>query len=311
MIVFVGLSHLSLCYSASALTKGEKVTIIDFKKSISNFEKIKINIFEKNLEYIQKKYSNNLFLTSNFETLKQADLIFLAKDTETDEKNNYKLNYINKLVRKIEEYNRKTPLIIMSQVPIGFTRKIKWDKNYKYHFIETLIFGNAIERATKPERIIIGKNYHSQKINMQLQKFLMKYKCPIFEMLYEESELNKMFINLILASQVSLTNYMNEICLKNNLDWGTIKNSLQKDKRIGNKSYLSPGLGISGGNIERDLKNLSKISIDKNVNFPKLFLKFSDFKKDKLLKCLNENFNLKKQTNVCIWDFAIKMISID
>ena len=68
----------------------------------------------------------------------------------------------------------------MSQVPIGFTRKIKWDKNYKYHFIETLIFGNAIERATKPERIIIGKNYHSQKINMQLQKFLMKYKCPIF-----------------------------------------------------------------------------------------------------------------------------------
>ena len=49
-------------------------------------------------------------------------------------------------------------------------------------------------------------------------------------MLYEESELNKMFINLILASQVSLTNYMNEICLKNNLDWGTIKNLPKRQK---------------------------------------------------------------------------------
>ena len=87
---------------------------------------------------------------------------------------------------------------------------------------------------------------------------------------------------------------------------GYNKKLTSKDKRIGNKSYLSPGLGISGGNIERDLKNLSKISIDKNVNFPKLFLKFSDFKKDKLLKCLNENFNLKKQTNVCILGLRYK-----
>ena len=159
----------------------------------------------------------------------------------------------------------------MNQVPVGYTRKVKWYDSYKYHFIETLIFGNAIERAVYPERIILGKPNLNTKINQKLLNFLKKYNCPIFEMLYEESELNKMFINLILASQVSLTNYMNEICIKNNLNWDTIKSSLQKDKRIGNKSYLSPGLGISGGNIERDLENLSKITIDKKINFPKLF----------------------------------------
>ena len=49
-------------------------------------------------------------------------------------------------------------LVIMNQVPVGFTRKIKWKKNKIYHFVETLVFGNAIKRAINPERIIVGKN---------------------------------------------------------------------------------------------------------------------------------------------------------
>ena len=310
MIVFVGLSHLSLCYSASALIKGKKIVILDFEEIIDKYKNKELNIYENGLERIQKKFSKNLSYSSNFELLKKAEMIFLAKDTETNNKNEYKLKNVDKLVRKIEKYKSRVPLVIMNQVPVGYTRKVKWYDSYKYHFIETLIFGNAIERAVYPERIILGKPNLNTKINQKLLNFLKKYNCQIFEMLYEESELNKMFINLILASQVSLTNYMNEICIKNNLNWDTIKSSLQKDRRIGNKSYLSPGLGISGGNIERDLENLSKITIDKKINFPKLFLKFSDFKKDKLLNCLNYNFVLKKHTNVCILGLRYKNDSL-
>ena len=84
-------------------------------------------------------------------------MIFLAKDTETNDKNEYKLKNVDKLVRKIEKYKSRVPLVIMNQVPVGYTRKVKWYDSYKYHFIETLIFGNAIERAVYPERIILGK----------------------------------------------------------------------------------------------------------------------------------------------------------
>ena len=31
------------------------------------------------------------------------------------------------------------------------------------------------------------------------------------------------------------------------------------DKRIGKYAYLNPGLGISGGNLERDIVNLNQI----------------------------------------------------
>ena len=34
---------------------------------------------------------------------------------------------------------------------------------------------------------------------------------------------------------------------------------LRLDKRIGNNAYIKPGLGISGGNIERDIYTIEKI----------------------------------------------------
>ena len=76
-------------------------------------------------------------------------------------------------------------------------------------------------------------------------------------MKYEESELTKGFINTYLASQVITTNYLNEFSKLYKANWSKIKNALSLDKRIGKFSYLNPGLGLSGGNIERDLKTIS------------------------------------------------------
>ena len=60
MIVFVGLSHLSLCYSASALIKGKKIVILDFEEIIDKYKNKELNIYENGLERIQKKFSKNL-----------------------------------------------------------------------------------------------------------------------------------------------------------------------------------------------------------------------------------------------------------
>ena len=50
------------------------------------------------------------------------------------------------------------------------------------------------------------------------------------------------------------------ICKKIGANWNDIENSLRLDKRIGKFAYLKPGLGISGGNLERDLTNIINIS---------------------------------------------------
>ena len=68
-----------------------------------------------------------------------------------------------------------------------------------------------------------------------------------------------MFINSYLVSNVTLTNNLAEICKKLNLNWNKPKEALMLDKRIGKYAYLKPGLGISGGNLERDIVNLNQI----------------------------------------------------
>ena len=73
---------------------------------------------------------------------------------------------------------------------------------------------------------------------------------------YESAELAKISINLFLISQVTTTNAIVEISKKIGANWNSIKLALSLDKRIGKQAYLNPGLGISGGNLERDLSTI-------------------------------------------------------
>ena len=87
----------------------------------------------------------------------------------------------------------------------------------------------------------------------------------------ESAELAKIAINLYLVNSVTLTNILSEVSENINGNWTSISKALKLDKRIGKYAYLKPGLGISGGNLERDLatfKNLLGFN-----NYYKIFSK--------------------------------------
>jgi UDPglucose 6-dehydrogenase len=119
--------------------------------------------------------------------------------------------------------------------------------------VETLIFGRAIERALYPERIIVGCADPNRSLKPALTKYLNVFDCPILPMQYESAELAKISINMCLVAAISTANTLAEICEHIGGSWSEIVPALRLDKRIGQQSYLSPGLGIAGGNLERDL----------------------------------------------------------
>ena len=271
-IAFVGMSHLGLCYSAATAKKGFKVIAFDESKNkINKYKNLEIDIHEKNLKNLIKKNINkNLFFDSNLDNLKKCNLVFISLDIPTDSSGKSDIifikNFVKKIITKINQNN--CTLVLLSQIPPGFTNLINWPKHRLYYQVETLIFGNAIERASKPERIIVG-SYKKKIICKNYKFFLSNFKCPIINLNYESAELAKTAINLFLISQVSTTNFLASICEKTQANWNDIKESLQLDRRIGKYSYLKPGLGLSGGNLERDLKTLlihsKKFNIDNNL----------------------------------------------
>ena len=182
----------------------------------------------------------------------------------------------------------------MSQIPPGFMRKINFPKDRLFYQVETLIFGESLKRASKPERIIIGASDEKIKISRHYFSIIKKFKCPIIITSYESAELTKISINMFLSSSVTLTNKLAEVSRKIGANWDQISASLKLDKRIGKFAYLQPGLGLSGGNLERDISTIIKICNKNKIN-SSIFKNFFFESKNKK-KWINEN--LKKIKNI-------------
>ena len=72
-------------------------------------------------------------------------------------------------------------------------------------------------------------------------------------MRYESAELAKIAINCCLVASVSVANTLAELSRADRRRLAEIAPALKLDRRIGAYSYLTPGLGLAGGNLERDL----------------------------------------------------------
>ena len=267
LISYIGLSHLSLNYSAASLKMGHHVQILDTRIIVDQFKKKELNFYEPGLNETLDRYSKKINYDFDFKKLTKSDLIFIGVDVITNAQNKVIYDRLDNLISSTLKHLKgsKIPLIIMSQVEPGYTRKIKYNQKFLYHYVETLIFGKALERAVNPERIIIGKINSNHKPQLKLRKYLKEFKCELIEMKFEESELTKAFINIYLASQLATTNNLANLATSMNASWKVIRKALILDKRIGEYSYTFPGLGIAGGNIERDIKTLKDLSLKQFV----------------------------------------------
>src|SRR5262249_61279085 len=135
-----------------------------------------------------------------------------------------------------------------------------WSPGGPYYQGKTLVFGQAVERALKPERPIVGCAEPAAPLEARFRTVLSAFGCPILPMRYESAELAKISINCCLVASVTVANTLAQVCEKIGADWGEIAPALKLDRRIGAYAYLAPGLGIAGGNLERDLATVQRLS---------------------------------------------------
>ncbi len=306
-ISFVGLSHLGLISAISASLKNFEVTAFDTDiNKIKNFKRGIFDIEEPNLYKNYNKIKNKIIFTYNKKNLKNSDITYFSLDVPTNKNNQSSTIKLKNMINTIlPVLKKKSIVIILSQVNPGFTFKLNWPKDYLYYQVETLIFGNAFNRAMHPERIIVGAS-NNQIISKAYENFLKKFSKNIILMNYSEAELTKISINLFLSSTISITNLIDQYCEINKLNWKKIIPALKLDRRIGKYAYLQPGLGISGGNLERDLYSFKKLLSKSKINFDLIdsIIKFSEMRKNWVIDKLKSN--IKNIKNVAILGVAYK-----
>lgn len=270
MIGFAGLSHLGVVSSVAVAAKGIRVAAYDPNASLCReLNAGQIPFYEPGLRELLADCKSWIRFTDDAAALEQCQLIFFSADIPTDKDNRSDLSYLHMLVEKVIAYaSSGTVLVVLSQVPPGFTRRLAavLRQNHDrrglelFYQVETLIFGRAVERALHPERFIVGCSDPESPLPAPYLQMLEAFHCPVFCMRYESAELAKISINMLLVSSVSVANTLAELCEVIGADWSEIIPALTSDKRIGPHAYVRPGLGISGGNLERDLATVLALS---------------------------------------------------
>ncbi|NBR41226.1 MAG: GDP-mannose dehydrogenase, partial [Alphaproteobacteria bacterium] len=158
VIGFAGLTHLGVNSLAAAAERGFNVLGFDENpETVDAISAGRIGINEDGLPDLLSNNKDKITFSSNPESLKGCGIVYISIDVPTDDSANSDLAPIEAIIDHVlASITKDTLLVVLCQVPPGFTRKIHERHPNTYYQVETLIFGRAVERAMYPERYILG-----------------------------------------------------------------------------------------------------------------------------------------------------------
>ncbi len=321
----VGLSHLGIVASACLASMGLDVTAVDEAERAAALAARRLPIHEPGLEELLARSAPAF--TADYAALKTCDVVIIALDTVTDAENRSDLSALDRTIERALPWLPADGVVaLMSQVPVGYTRALEARlrsrrpdlKARLYYWVETLVIGEAVARYLTPERIIIGEPDGGEPDSRPgapaaheptLDALLARFGCPVFRMNWESAELCKAAINLYLSVSVTYANALAELCEATGASMQALIPALRSDRRIGPAAYIRPGLGLAGGNLERDLVHLRELAKSKGVDarLLELILDRSAARYGWLLKTL-ERVVLKPgaRPRLALWGLAYK-----
>ena len=311
-----GMTHLGLVTASAIASKGFATVCYDVDSTrIEALARGELQVVEPGLDELVVGSVERITFTSKLDALQACDIVYIARDVPTDDAGQSDLSPITQLILDVGGVlGAQALLVILCQVPPGFTRALKLLSHERiYYQVETLIFGRAVARALEPERFIIGCADPKRPLDPRFAALLGTFNCPIIPMRYESAELTKIAINLFLVSSVSLTNMLAELCEAIGADWSEIAPALKLDRRIGPYAYLAPGLGIAGGNLERDLATIERIAANRQVDVGLVgaWRAVNSRRRDWALETIQaELLDRKPEAVLAIWGLAYKEIQI-
>lgn len=289
-VAVVGLTHLGVCLSLAAHEWGAEVISFDTNSQrVSAIRAAEFDPAEPGVIDFLSRVDDRYVITGDTQALQDCDVVLIAVDTVLQETGENDDSEVGELLRIVTaSVPESTPIVIASQVRPGFTRAHRDRHGELYYFMETLIFGRGIERARFPERYIIGSPQPEVPLPSGLSDFLALAGCPVHVMSYESAEFTKLSANVVLAASITAANSLAELAESVGADWQDIEPALREDGRIGQRSYISPGLGIGGANLARDLLGIQAMAEARGVNasFARALLEHSDHMRDWTMRVL-------------------------
>lgn len=277
-ISIIGTGYVGLVNGACLSDYGHVVNCIDIDvNKISTLNNGIIPIYEPGLEDVVKRNveARRLFFSSNYYSVKESDLVFIAVGTPTIEGGKgVDLSYLENAVKEVVMNLEKDTIIVMkSTVPVGTCKRMKdfinevlveRDKSHMIRFDvvsnpEFLKEGDAVNDFFNPDRIIVGADNDTS-----ISKMKELYGNDIYVTKTESSEMIKYASNAMLATRISFVNEIANLCEKVGANIDEVKTGMGMDTRIGSK-FLNPGCGYGGSCFPKDVKALLTLAEENEI----------------------------------------------
>ncbi len=325
-IVVVGTGYVGLVTGTCLAEVGIDVICVDVDtKKIENLKNGILPIYEPGLDkLVHKNFDKGRlrFSTNLAESIKGADVAFIAVGTPPGEDGSADLQYVLTVAREIGENMSDYGVIITkSTVPVGTAKKVKKaikealdarGVNIEYDVAsnpEFLKEGAAVNDFMKPDRIVVG--VESDKARGILEKLYHPFVLnghPVIFMDIPSAEMTKYAANAMLATKISFMNDMANLCEIMGADVNLVRKGIGTDPRIGNK-FIYPGIGYGGSCFPKDVKALVRTAREngyemrilqsvEDVNEDQKYLLFN-----KIMKRFDGNLKGKK---FAMWGLSFK-----
>jgi UDPglucose 6-dehydrogenase len=280
----VGLGKLGLPLAAVFANSQFSVTGIDTDSDHVSMLKLKqFNSTEPELNNYLQKNESRLNFSTNFNELKNIDVIYLIVPTPSNESgyfiNDYLLDAIKEIGKVWAKATHVRTLVIVSTVMPGMTTNYlipalesatgeKIGSNLQVVYSpEFIAIGSVIKDLHEPDLLLIGTNsVESANEHKFIMNTIIKSKVVTRFLNFEEAELVKLLINNFITTKITFANQISEFTdLVPGTSASKIAEAIGNDTRIGQK-YLKPGLGFGGPCFPRDTRALVAFAVANNWN---------------------------------------------
>jgi len=282
-IAVIGTGYVGLVTGSCFAEVGMDVTCVDIdQKKIENLKNGILPIYEPGLEeLVQRNASKNRlhFSTSLAESIREAEVAFIAVGTPPDEDGSADLKYVLAVAADIGRHMQKQIVVVTkSTVPVSTAEKVRKALQEELtrrgsdlpFFVasnpEFLKEGAAIEDFMKPDRIVVGTDSpEAEEVMRKLYKPFLLNGHPIIFMDIPSAEMTKYAANAMLATKISFMNDVANLCELMGADVNMVRKGIGSDGRIGTK-FIYPGVGYGGSCFPKDVKALIRTAKEQNYN---------------------------------------------
>jgi UDPglucose 6-dehydrogenase len=326
-ILVIGTGYVGLVTGVCFAEMGHHVTCLDIdKEKIRQLQDGHVPIYEPGLsEFISRNvHAKRLFFTTDYQTVKENDVCFIAVATPQRDDGSCNTTYIEKAARDIGKNIEKHTLIVnKSTAPVGTCFQIKDSiseelQNRKSDVTfdivsnpEFLKEGSAISDCMKPDRIVIGCD--NDKSKEWMRKIYAPFMFHHEKMLFMDilsAEMTKYAANAMLATRISFMNEIAQLCTLTGANISEVRKGIGSDPRIG-YSFLYAGIGYGGSCFPKDVNAL--VSIGKEHGYtPSLLVevdRINERQKQSLADKIERYFLQKggiKGKKIAVWGLAFK-----